>query len=250
VVVVLVPGSVIWAAAQVRAFDQMMSANSGLPLVAAISLAAILLAAYSVVGGLLADAVTDVIQGLAVVLGLVLLGGIVAAQVGGVTAGLSRVEAVQLQLLRTDAGLVDTLKQLAIPVYGTVVAVELISRFLGAPTAEIARLGTVLGGTAYLLVGLIPVFLGLMAAHSVAAVPDAEQIVPRLAEVLLPGTLHVALVGAIISAILSAVHCTRPHPRSHTTLSCASFPLCRTEASCGPCASLSCCSASWPISCP
>src|SRR5262249_61572119 len=78
VVVVLVPGSVIWAAAQVRAFGQTMSANSGLSLVAAISLAAMLVAAYSVVGGLLADAVTDVIQGLAVVLGLVLLGCIVA----------------------------------------------------------------------------------------------------------------------------------------------------------------------------
>ena len=72
VVVVLVPGSVIWAAAQVRAFGQTMGANSGLSLVA--------------------DAVTDVIQGLAVVLGLVLLGGIVAVHVGGVPAGLSRIE--------------------------------------------------------------------------------------------------------------------------------------------------------------
>ena len=39
VVVVLVPGSVIWAAAQVRAFGQIMSANSGMSLVAAITLA-------------------------------------------------------------------------------------------------------------------------------------------------------------------------------------------------------------------
>ena len=74
VVVVLVPGSVIWAAAQVRAFGQIMSANSGLGLVAAITLAAVLVAAYSVVGGLLADAVTDTIQGVAVVVGLVLRG--------------------------------------------------------------------------------------------------------------------------------------------------------------------------------
>ena len=119
VVVVLVPGSVIWAAAQVRAFGQVMSANSGLSLIAAITLAAVLVAAYSVVGGLFADAVTDVIQGLAVMLGLVLLGGIVAVHVGGVTAGLARVEPQRLQLLSADANLIDTLEQLAIPVCGT-----------------------------------------------------------------------------------------------------------------------------------
>lgn len=73
VVAVLLPGSVIWAAAQVRAFGQVLSANSSLSLLAAITLAAVLVGAYSVVGGLLADAVTDTIQGVAVLVGLVVL---------------------------------------------------------------------------------------------------------------------------------------------------------------------------------
>jgi Na+/proline symporter len=205
VVIVLVPGSVIWAAAQVRAFGQIMSANSGLGLTAAITLAAILVATYSVVGGLLADAVTDVIQGVAVVVGLILLGVIVVTHVGGLSAGLARVEPAQLQLVHRD-GLLEALEQLAIPVCGTIVAVELISRFLGARSAQVAGAGTVLGGATYLAVGLIPVFLGLMGPHITATVPDAEQIVPRLAEVFMPGVLYVAFVGAIISAILSAVH--------------------------------------------
>jgi Na+/proline symporter len=224
VVVVLVPGSVIWAAAQMRAFGQIMSANSGLSLVAAISLA-MLMAAYSVVGGLLADAVTDVIQGLAVVLGLVLLGGIVAVHVGGVPAGLSRIEGGNCSCCAPMPVWSTPSSSWRIPVCSTAVAVDLISRFLGARTAEIARLGTMLGGAAYLLVGLIPVFLGLMAAHSVGTVPDAEQSVPRLAEVFLPGTLRVAFIGAVIWAILSAVHAAlhAPASRSPTTLSCVSF---------------------------
>ena len=206
VVVVLVPGSVIWAAAQVRAFGQIMSANSGMGLVSAITLAAILVAAYSVVGGLLADAVTDVIQGVAVVVGLIVLGAIVAIHVGGVGAGLAQVEPAQLHMLRADTDLLDTLEHLAIPVCGTIVAVELISRFLGARSASVAATGTVLGGAAYLCIGLIPVFLGLVAPRITATVQDSEQIVPRLAEVFLPGVLYVAFVGAVISAILSAVH--------------------------------------------
>jgi Na+/proline symporter len=106
------------------------------------------------------------------------------------------------------------LEQLAVPIGGTIVAVELISRFLGARTAEVARLGTVLGGAMYLLIGLIPVFLGLMAPHITATVSDSEQVVPRLAEVFLPGVLYVAFVGAVISAILSAVHSALHAPAS------------------------------------
>src|SRR5262245_65280414 len=94
----LLPGSIIWAAAQVRAFGQVMSLNSGLDLKTAITVAAVLVAAYSVVGGLLADAVTDTIQGIAVLAGLIILGLIVAAEVGGVAAGLAKVETARLTL--------------------------------------------------------------------------------------------------------------------------------------------------------
>jgi len=217
VVLILLPGSVIWAAAQVRAFGQVMSANSSMGLAAAITLAAVLVAAYSVVGGLLADAVTDAVQGVAVVLGLLILGAIVAGQVGGVTAGLAQVEPERLKLLKVEEGWLATIEQLAIPVCGTIVAVELISRFLGARTAQVAATGTVIGGVVYLMVGLIPVFLGLVGPSLLPSVPDAEQIVPRLAQAYLPGILYVAFVGAIVSAILSAVHAALHAPASQVS---------------------------------
>jgi Na+/proline symporter len=212
VVIVLLPGSVIWAAAQVRAFGQVLSANSEMSLAVTITLAAVLVGAYSVVGGLLADAVTDVIQGVAVVVGLLILGAVVAVHVGGMSGGFAQVEAEQLKL--ADGDWLQTLEQLAIPICGTIVAVELISRFLGARTADVARIGTVLGGSIYFFVGLIPVFLGLVGPRIAGNVPEAEQIVPRLAELYLPGVLYVAFVGAIISAILSAVHAALHAPAS------------------------------------
>jgi solute:Na+ symporter, SSS family len=214
VVVMLLPGSIIWAAAQVRAFGQVMSLNSGLDLKTAITLAAILVAAYSVVGGLLADAVTDMIQGIAVLAGLIILGIIVASEVGGVSPGLAKVEASRLTLAANDESLLSRLEHLAIPVCGTIVAVELISRFLGARSANIAAAGTILGGVIYLSIGLVPVFLGLVGPALLPAAPDAEQIVAKLAELYLPGVLYVAFAGAIISAILSAVHSALHAPAS------------------------------------
>jgi len=85
------------------------------------------------------------------------------------------------------------------------VAVELISRFLGARSAQVAATGTVAGGVIYLAIGTVPVFLGLVGGHLLPNVPDPEQIVAKLAEVYLPGILYIAFVGAIISAILSVV---------------------------------------------
>ena len=214
VVVVLLPGSVIWAAAQVRAFGQVMDENSGMGLKSAILLAAVLVAAYSVVGGLLADAVTDVIQGIAVLAGLIILGAIVAGHVGGVSAGLAQVEPQRLRVFAAQESLVGALEKMAIPICGTIVAVELISRFLGARSAEVAMKGTVLGGGIYLIVGMVPVFLGLVGPGLLPNVPDSEQIVAKLAKVYLPGLLYIAFAGAIISAILSTVHSALHAPAS------------------------------------
>jgi Na+/proline symporter len=206
VVIMLLPGSVIWAAAQIRAFGQVMDANSGVGLKTAIVLAAFLVGTYSVVGGLLADAVTDVIQGLIVLVGLLILGAIVASQVGGVAAGVAQVEPARLAFHHAEAGWVGTLEKIAIPVCGTIVAVELISRFLGARSGGVAAAGTALGGVLYLAIGLVPVFLGLVGAGLLPKVSDSEQIVTRLAEVYMPGVLYVVFVGAIVSAILSVSH--------------------------------------------
>jgi Na+/proline symporter len=191
VVIVLLPGSVIWAAAQVRAFGQIMDENSGMGLKSAI---------------LLADAVTDVIQGVAVLIGLIVLGIIVAAHVGGVAAGLAQVEPQRLTVLHAKESLAVTIEKIAIPICGTIVAVELISRFLGARSARVAVHGTVLGGAIYLIIGMVPVFLGLVGPGLLPNVEESEQIVAKLAKLHLPGLLYAAFAGAIISAILSTVH--------------------------------------------
>lgn len=205
VVLVLLPGSILWAAAQIRAFGQILSANSSFSLVAAISIAAVLVAVYSVVGGLLADAVTDLIQGIVVMVGLFILGAVIVAQTGSPVAALRQLDAGQLSP-GIDGGVLDLLETILVPVCGTIVAVELISRFLGARSARDAAAGTAIGAGLYLLVGMIPVYLGLMGPQLMPALSEPEQLVPKLAETYLTPVLHVVFTGAIVSAILSAVH--------------------------------------------
>lgn len=206
VVLVLLPGSMFWAAAQVRAFGQVVSATSGLDVSMSIAVAVVLVVAYSVLGGLLADTWTDLIQGLAIVLGLLVLVVAVVGEIGGVTGALAAVEPERMQAFTLgEDGWLGLLESFAVPICGTVVAVEIISRVLGARSAQVAARGAMLGGILYLIVGLIPVFLGLIGPQLLPQVDDPEQIVPRLAEVHLPGLLYVMFAGAVISAILSTV---------------------------------------------
>ncbi len=205
-VLVLLPGSLFWAAAQIRAFGQLLSSSGGLDLSTAILVAALVVGAYSVVGGLLADAVTDVIQGLAVIIGLLTLAYFIISHTG-FEASLAGVTAERLDMLSTEGdSALSKIEKLAITLCGSIVSVELISRLLGASSANVARAGTIIGGLLYLLLGIIPIYLGLAGPNLIRGLPEPEQIVPKLAEKFLPGVAYALFLGALISAILSVVH--------------------------------------------
>ena len=155
VVVILLPGSVFWAAAQIRAFGQVLSSTSDMSLPNAIILAAVLVASYSVIGGLLADSVTDFLQGTAVIVGLIVLTVAVIVAAGGVGPALDGTPADHLALATQAYGTpLELTEAVAVAFFGSFVAIELISRFLGARSAEVARGGTIAGGVMYIVIGI------------------------------------------------------------------------------------------------
>ena len=203
--VLLIPGSVLWAAAQIRGFGQIVGSATGLDLETALTLAAIAVIVYTVLGGLLADVYTDFIQSIVVVAGLVGLCWIAVAEVGGMSAGLARIDPSRFQLFPEGQSLLALAEKWAIPICGSIVAVELISRLLACRTPDIARTSATIGGAGYLLIALIPVTLGLIGPLLVPNLSDPEQLVPEIAKAHLPPILYVLFIGALISAILSTV---------------------------------------------
>lgn len=217
-VIVLLPGSILWAGAQIRAFGQILGSTTGMEVATAILIAAVLVGAYSVVGGLLADAVTDVVQGVAVMIGLVVLAAFIASALGGVGPGLARIDTSRLSFAGVDGeGPLGRIEKLAVVICGSLVAVELVSRFLGARTAAVAASGTIAGGLMYLVMGAFPLFLGLVGPLLIKDLAEPEQIVPKLAEAYLPPVAYALFVGALVSAILSVVHAALHAPASQVS---------------------------------
>ena len=204
-VFLMLPGTVMWAAAQIRAFGQVMGAASDVPVVTMVIIGAVVVIAYTTIGGLMADAITDFIQGVAIIAGLIVLCLLVVSSLGGLGAALERVPAERLSYGEAASNPLVLAEMWAVPIFGTMVSIELISRMLATRSAQVARTACVYGGLIYLLVGLIPVFLGLVGPVLAPDLAEPEQIVPQLAQVYLPAILYVIFAGAIVSAILSTV---------------------------------------------
>jgi SSS family transporter len=203
-VLLIVPTSLFWAAAQIRAFGQVLSSATGLEIEATLAVAAAVVIAYTMFGGLLADAWTDVVQGIALVFGLVVLIVTVLRTEG--LQPFAALEPAQFNPLGSESrSLLAIAEEWAVPVVGSMVAAELVARMLASRSAAVARNATVAGGVAYLTIGLMPVALGLMGASLLPGIAEPEQILPALAQRYLPTALYVIFAGGLVSAILSTV---------------------------------------------
>jgi Na+/proline symporter len=204
-VLLVAPTSFLWAGAQIRAFGQVLASSTGLHLEAGVAIAAVTVIAYTAAGGLMASVVTDLVQGIALIVGLLLLFFAVTGAAGGLGPALAGVEPERLSFQSSGHDLLPTLDAWAVPMFGSLAAQELIVRVLACRTPTIARRSTLIGGALYLAIGLIPVFVGLVGPRFVGALAHPEEILPTVAETLLGPVAYVIFVGALISAILSTV---------------------------------------------
>lgn len=204
-VLLLVPGSILWAAAQIRGFGQIFSAAADISVTTGITIAFLTVVLYTMTGGLLADVFTDFVQGIAIILGLFALLIFVVATTGNPFAALSHVEPQRFSPIAAEQSLLEFIEEWAVPICGSLVAIELISRLLACRTPEISQRACYFGGGAYLLIALIPVYLGLIGMSLVPGLEESEQFIPELAQKHLPSLLYVVFTGALISAILSTV---------------------------------------------
>ena len=206
--VILIPGSVLWAAAQIRGFGSVISASSTLDPSAAMVVAAGVTILYSAVGGMLADAITDLVQGIIVALGLVFVFASVLPEAGGWTAFTGPVTAERVTMLPRGEGALPLLERWAIPVVGSVIASELVARALAARSPVVARRSFFMGGGLYVAIGAIPLAIGVIGPTLVPGLADPEQLIPEIARRSLSPFLYAVFAGALLSAILSTVDST------------------------------------------
>jgi len=205
-VLFMIPTTVMWAAAQIRAFGQVLSASSELDVTIAISIAALIVIIYTVAGGMLADAITDTVQGAILIFGLVALVIAIYLQEPELPSIIASIPAERWNLWGpSDESIWLKIDKWAIPLCGSVVAQELVSRVIATKSPAIARRASLQAGTLYLSVGLIPALIGIIGVSLLPNLAVSEHVLPMMAQTYLPTFLYVIFAGALVSAILSTV---------------------------------------------
>ena len=204
-VLILIPSSVIWAAAQVRAFGQVISFSMSVDVTWAIYFSSVVVVAYTYLGGLLGDVLTDLVQGLLLAACLLILLFFSLDALGGVQSAAASIDQKRLSLFVPNENPWVQLDRFSVPIFGSLIAQELIARVLSARSLKSARAASFWSAAIYLCVGASPVLLGLLGPQLLPAVEDPEQFLPQLAAKLLPRPLAILLSCALISAILSTV---------------------------------------------
>jgi SSS family transporter len=204
-VLVLVPSSIIWAAAQIRAFGQVVSATMDVEVTLAIYCAAAFVIAYTFFGGLLGDVYTDLIQGIILSLSLVVMLVVGISALGGPADAITGIESQRWSLLEASENPWQQIDRWSIPIMGSLVAQELIARVAASKSAQTARNASFWACALYLFVGSSPVVLGLLGPHLVPNLDDPESLLPTLASRLLPSFWYAVFSCALISAILSTI---------------------------------------------
>lgn len=208
--VLLIPSSVLWAAAQVRAFGQVIASASTIEVDVAIAMAAFFTVGYTAYGGLLADAVTDVLQGAILSTGLIAMLIAVIWKVGGPGEAVHLIATTgKINLLPSAAGpWYATLETWAIPVFGSLASAEVLSRVIATRSRTIAQRSSFAAGGLYIAIGSIPVVIALLGTHIVGTIADPEQLLPTIARDHLPTVFFAIFAGGLVSAILSTVDST------------------------------------------
>lgn len=202
---IMIPSSLIWGAAQIRAFGQVIAATTPLPVNPAIAVAAMFVLIYTLLGGLLGDIYTDFIQGIFVILGLVLLLAAVFQSAPGWKEILGSMETARWSFIGPGETIFARIDRWMVPILGSLVTQETIARVLAAKSVSVARRASFIACGMYLALGSIPVFLGLLGPGIFPGLAESEQFLIQLAERQLPSLLFIVFSGALISAIISTV---------------------------------------------
>lgn len=202
----IIPSYFGWIAAQMVAFGLVWKQVTGMELWTGILLCAAVVIVYTWMGGLWAVSITDFVQTVLIIGGLVFIAATLTGRAGGLGATLSSLSPDQMRLW-PEPGWLPSLEYLAAWItigLGSIPQQDIFQRVMAAKSASTAVRAAILSGFMYLSVGLIPLLIA-MAGRAIHQGPiaDFQEFLPALINDSMPLFLRILFFGALLSAIMS-----------------------------------------------
>ena len=209
---ILVPSYFGWIAAQFTALAEVLELFFDIPVAWGIVIVAIIGTGYTLMGGMLSVTMTDAVQIVLVLLGLIVLLLVILFELGEGSGwrGEARLWNETPAEMKAPFPVADRKMLLgwigvfAIGAFGNLPRQDLMQRIFAAKSAKVAAAACVFAGVMYLVFGMIPLLLALSGNLLIPESP-AFKIVPALAQAFLHPVVAVIFLLAILSAILSTI---------------------------------------------
>ncbi|WP_400164708.1 sodium:solute symporter family transporter [Brevibacillus sp. TJ4] len=187
----------------VIAMGIVLSTLFGLSDTTAIVLGGFVVLMYTIVGGMWAVTLTDVIQFWVMTLGLIgLLLPIGLYHVGGFGGLLQQVDPAHVQLL--NLGESRIFAYFLLYFFGMMIGQDIWQRAFTAKSETVLRRGTIYAGLYCIVYAVAGALIGMTASVLIPGLADPQQAIPQMALQYLP----VGLFGLVMAAIASAVMST------------------------------------------
>jgi len=208
-----------WVSAQVTALGLVFNLLSGgaLSIPWGMTIGVLSILVYTLWGGMWSVAITDFIQMIVLVLGLVVLSWFAADMAGGAGKVIDLVTSRDMLRFWPEPTWHEMLFFLGAAVtmmLGSIPQQDVFQRVMSADTEKSATHGTVIGGSAYILFAFVPMFL---VASALIIMPeqaaglleeDPQKVLPTLVMTRMPLVMQVLFFGALLSAIKSCASAT------------------------------------------
>ncbi|MEO0047971.1 MAG: hypothetical protein RLZZ410_930 [Pseudomonadota bacterium] len=208
-----------WVAAQIKALGLVFNvvSNDGISQHWGMVIGAASVLIYTLFGGMWSVAITDFIQMIIIVLGMLYIGYEVSGLTGGVDVVIAHAAAADKLSILPEwnlAAVLGFIAALVTMMLGSIPQQDVFQRITSSKNVDIAVRASILGGILYFLFAFIPIFL----AYSASLInpqlvdqylhTDSQLILPNLILNHAPLFAQVMFFGALLSAIKSCASAT------------------------------------------
>ena len=208
-----------WVSAQVTALGLVFNLLSGgaisIPMGMTIGILSVLI--YTLFGGMWSVAVTDFVQMIILVVGLLVLAFFAGDMAGGAGKVIDLASSKDLFRFLPEPSLHEIVFFIGAAVtmmLGSIPQQDIFQRVMSADTEKSAVRGTIIGGACYVIFAFVPMFLVasaliIMPTEATALLADDPQkVLPTLVMDKMPFAMQVLFFGALLSAIKSCASAT------------------------------------------
>jgi solute:Na+ symporter, SSS family len=205
--VFLAPPYIGYIAAQLVAMGLILNVVAGISLWLGIVASALIVTAYTYIGGMWAITITDFIQTIIIIGGLLALAISLGVQAGGVTSVLSAMPGENFRFFPSPdlKEIVGYVAAWAVLGLGSIPSQDVFQRAMSSRSASVAAWSCYVAALLYLTVAMLPLFISLCIKHLYAGqiTGDTQLILPNMVLMHMSLPIQILFFGSLLSAIMS-----------------------------------------------